>query len=183
MKLRWRTATQINPALLSSGIRDVLLNSGSLTGYLESRYGREFNLELKGQSWQRPLLDEIKALHMQEGRYAFVREIYLKHGAERLVYARSIIPAQTFSGAERRLAYWGKRSLGDYLFTQRRAQRGNIEIARIAPADALYQLVDHDNPGRDACELWGRRSLFYIKSKPLLVVEIFLSDVITCISS
>lgn len=180
MKLLWRPVKQINPASLPSGIRDFLLDTGSLTEHLEYYCRDNFTLELKGQSWQRPLIDETRALHMQSGRYALVREIYLKCGNNRMVYGRSIIPAKTFSGAERRLAYWGKRSLGDYLFTQRKARRGKMEIARIPATSRLSELACQNIDDTNENELWARRSMFYIRNKPLLVVETFLSGLIKC---
>lgn len=180
MKLLWRPVRQINPVSLPAGIRDFLLDTGSLTEHLEYYCKDNFTLELKAQSWQCPLNDEARTLHMQNGRYALVREIYFRCGNKRLIYGRSIIPATTFTGAERRLASWGKRSLGDYLFTQRKAQRGNIEIARIPVDNKLFDLAYQGINITNKNELWGRRSMFYIKNKPLLVVEIFLSDVIKC---
>ena len=156
-----------------------MLESGPLTQQLESHCSGEFRLELSGQSWQRPLFDEAKALSLHTGAYALVREIYLKCKNLSWVYGRSIIPASTFTGAERRLAHWGQRSLGDYLFTERKAQRGQIEIAKILPQDKLFRLAVK-NMNTENMELWGRRSMFYIKNKPLLVVEIFLADVIKC---
>ena len=180
MKLLWRPVRQINPASFPKDIRDFLLYTGSLTEHLEYYCRDDFNLELTCQSWQRPLIDEAKILHIQDSRYALIREIYLKCGNRRLVYGRSIIPAQTFTGAERRLAYWGKRSLGDYLFTQRKAKRGSIEITRIPENHKLINLASRNLPTGNKGGLWGRRSMFYIRNKPLLVVEIFLPDITKC---
>lgn len=183
MKILWRNIHQINISSLPADIRDFLLDSGSLTEHLEYYCHDEFTLELKGQSWQYPLLDEARVLQIQNGRYALVREIYLKCGSNRLIYGRSIIPAKTFTGAERRLAYWGKRSLGDYLFSQSKARRGKIEIARIHNGSRLYDLAHENMAAINNFETWGRRSMFYIKNKPLLVVEIFLSEIIKCKNS
>lgn len=182
MSLRWRPAGHINPRTLPSSLRKLLLESGSLTQQLESYCPGELCLELTGQSWQRPLFNEAKALCLHAGAYALVREIYLKCNNLPWVYGRSIIPASTFTGAERRLAHWGRRSLGDYLFSERKARRGRIEIAKISPEDRLF-LLAVKNLDIEETELWGRRSMFYIKNKPLLVVEIFLADVIKCMNA
>jgi len=182
LSLRWRPAGQINPRTLPSSLRKLLLENGSLTQQLESCCPGKLCLELTGQSWRRPLYDEAKTLALPAGAYTLVREIYLKCNNLPWVYGRSIIPASTFTGAERRLAHWGQRSLGDYLFSERKARRGQIEIARILPKDRLF-LLAVKNMDTEAAELWGRRSMFYIKDKPLLVVEIFLADVIKCMNS
>lgn len=181
MSLRWRPAGHINHRSLPASIRELLLESGSLTQQLESRCSGKFNLEFCGQSWQRPLNDEAKALALPAGAYALIREIYLRCDQQPWVYGRSIIPSATFTGAERRLAHWGDRSLGDYLFSERKAWRGHIEIAKILPQDRLFQLAVRNRNIKDS-GLWGRRSMFYIKNKPLLVVEIFLTDVIQCMN-
>jgi len=182
LSLRWRPAGHINRRILPASIRELLFESGSLTQQLESRCRGIFSLELCDQSWQRPLFDEAKALALSAGAYALIREIYLKCDQHPWVYGRSIIPATTFTGAERRLAYWGQRSLGDYLFSERKAWRGHIEIARILPQDRLYHLAAKNSDTEDT-ELWGRRSTFYIKNKSLLVVEVFLADVTRCMNA
>lgn len=183
MKTRWRSIKQVKPGTIPDSIRNVLLDTGSLTELLEQYCNNEFNLELKSQSWQRPLLEEAGLLHLPGGRHALVREIYLKCGNKRLVYGRSIIPASTFTGAERRLAFLGKRSLGNYLFTQRKAKRGNMEIGRIKSGNHLFKLAHQDIVPKKGTDLWGRRSMFFIKEKPLLVVEIFLPDSIKCVNT
>lgn len=179
LNLRWQPAGQINRRNLPTSLRDLLLESGSLTQQLEARCSVNFHLEFCGQSWQRPLLDESMVLSLRGGTHALIREIYLKCNNRPWVYGRSIIPAATFTGAERRLAHWGHRSLGDYLFSGRKALRGHIELARILPAHHLFRLAVKNNTVKNT-EIWGRRSMFYIKDKPLLVVEVFLSDNIPC---
>ena len=183
MRVRWRSIRQIKQGVIPASIRDILLDTGSLTEHLEYYCDQEFNLELKNHSWQRPLMDEAGLLHLPGGRFALVREIYLKCGNKRLVYGRSIIPARTFTGAERRLAFWGKRSLGDYLFTQRKALRGTMEIGRVTAGNKLFDLAHQDITANKNTALWGRRSMFFIKDKPLLVVEIFLTDSIKCVNT
>ena len=182
LKLRWRTAGQINRRSLPSPLRDLLFQSGSLTLYFEQHCAGKFTLELIRQSWQQPLYDEARVLGLQTGAWTWVREITLKCNDYPCVYGRSIIPARTLSGAERRLGYWGQRSLGDYLFSGRKVRRGRIEVAKILPEHRLFNLVTKNVAAAEK-ELWCRRSLFFIKNKPLLVVEIFLADVIQCMNS
>lgn len=121
------------------------------------------------------------ALSLSQGRHALVREIFLQCADTPLVYGRSIIPARTFSGRERRLAFWGQRSLGDYLFRQPNVIRGRIEVAMIPALSALGELVQDHAPVDSS--LWGRRSIFYIREKPLLVVEVFLPGISRCIKN
>lgn len=179
MNLHWRPAGQINRRILPPLLRDLLFDSGSLTLHLEQQCAGTFSLELLGQSWQRPQFDEVRALDLRPGAYAWIREITFQCNQHPCVYGRSIIPASTLTGAERRLGDWGQRSLGDYLFSTHRVRRGRFEIAAITPADRLFHIIKKNVASIDS-ELWGRRSLFFINHKPLLVVEIFLAGVDEC---
>lgn len=97
------------------------------------------------------------------------------------VYARTIIPSRTLSGS-RRLAHWGSKPIGYYLFADKMTYRGEIEVSEIKIADIpyhpIYNLALDEN-----YSLWARRSIFYIKNEPLLLIEIFLPDAITCINT
>ena len=179
--LRWLPVTRINRKHIPVPLRDCLLDTGSLTTRLAGYCRGDFNLRLKGRSWQRPLPEENQALELRRGSYALVREIYLQCNDVPWVYGRSIIPEHTCTGTERRLAFWGQRSLGNYLFSGRNIKRGEIEIARIRAGDKLFHLACKDAVGKS--HLWGRRSIFYIKDKPLLVVEIFLTDLLRCLNT
>jgi chorismate--pyruvate lyase len=65
------------------------------------------------------------------------------------------------------LRHLDNRPLGALLFADPTMRRGAMEIGRI-PATQVP-----GGQGGDA-RLWGRRSLFYLDGKPLLVSEIFL---------
>lgn len=178
--LRWLPVTRINPSRIPPSLRDCLLDTGSLTTRLARYCHGNFNLRLKGQAWQRPLPEETNVLQLRRGSYALVREIYLQCNDIPWVYGRSIIPARTCTSRERRLAFWGQRSLGNYLFSGRSTQRSEIEIAMISPRDRLFRLAGKDMAA-DNHHLWSRRSIFYIRNKPLLVVEVFLDNLIRCV--
>ena len=177
--LRWLPVTRINPSRIPPSLRDCLLDTGSLTSRLARYCKGNFNLRLKGQVWQRPLLEETNALQLRRGSYALVREIYLQCNDVPWVYGRSIIPARTCTARERRLAFWGQRSLGNYLFSGRNTRRSEFEIAVIPPQDRLFHLAGK-GMASGSSPLWGRRSIFYIRNKPLLVVEVFLDNLIRC---
>ena len=177
--LRWLPVARINPSQIPPSLRDCLLDTGSLTSRLARYCKGNFNLNLKGQAWQRPLPEETSALRLRRDNYALVREIYLQCDDVPWVYGRSIIPARTCTARERRLAFWGQRSLGNYLFSGRNIRRSEFEIAVIRPQDRLFRLAGMSTV-LDRSQLWGRRSIFYIRNKPLLVVEVFLDNLIRC---
>jgi chorismate--pyruvate lyase len=110
-----------------------------------------------------------------------LRETFLTSGGHPWVYARTVIPPQTLLGS-RRLIRWGNRPLGSYLFSDKLTYRGKIEIAELKTSTTPYSPIYNLAIAEDST-LWGRRSLFYIRNKPLLLTEIFLPEAIKCIDS
>lgn len=157
---------------------DWLLDPASLTQRLQSVCG-EFRVEVLQSAWLRPSHDELRTLGLRADQRALVREVYLLCDGRPWVFARTVIPRETLSGKYRRLTYLGSRSLGAVLFSDKTMRREEVHVAHLAPMHALYaraahRLV-HKPPG-----LWGRRSLFYLRGRPLLLSEIFLHDMRSC---
>lgn len=102
---------------------------------------------------------------------SLIREVILCGQGKPWVFARSILPLTSLTGSLRHLRQQDTRPLGAFLFSQPQLVRSTIEVAQISP-DHAYA------PARLCGEqsLWGRRSLFYLKAKPLLVSEVFLPD-------
>jgi chorismate--pyruvate lyase len=169
----WRPAARCTRTQLPVRLRAWLLDAGSLTQRIVGACRGAFRVNVLSQAWRRPLKSEAQALGLAAGRHALVREVQLLCDAAPWVYARTIIPATTLTGAERRLARLRTRSLGAVLFSDPSMERGATEIARIAPADELYLLATR-GLGEPAEEIWGRRAIFRLSDKPLLVSEVFL---------
>ena len=92
------------------------------------------------------------------------------------VYARTIIPPPTFARKYHRFTRLGARSLGTMLFADPSMTRGEVEVACLTPVDQLYYLATRDLDDKPET-IWGRRSLFRMGGKPLLVCEFFLPDI------
>lgn len=110
---------------------------------------------------------------MRAGEHGLVRQVCLLCGSQPLVYARTVIPFPTLRGPVKRLAHLGSRPLGEVLFADKSMRRAPMQVARLLAGHAVYRLALE----AVSCvpeELWGRRSLFYLGGKPLLVSEIFL---------
>lgn len=110
---------------------------------------------------------------MKPGSIARVRQVRLLCDGIPWVFARTIIPYTTLQGSVRRLKLLGSRSLGEVLFADKSMLRGELEIAAIRKGDLLYQQATQGLRNQPAV-IWGRRSVFYLSDKPLLVSEIFL---------
>ena len=104
---------------------------------------------------------------------ALLRQVQLLCGDVVCVYARSIIPLKTLKGRHRRLRFLGDRPLGAYLFANPGLQRNQQQLASIAKKDALFDIATVGSD-QDCAQIWGRRSLFTIDEKQLLVSEYFL---------
>jgi len=110
---------------------------------------------------------------MRAHTLAIVRQVHLMCGATPWVYARTIIPPQTFTRLSHRFTTLGARSLGAMLFSDPTLRRDQVEVACLTPHDPLYEraTIDLDKkPDR----MWGRRSIFWLGGNPLLVCEFFL---------
>jgi len=155
--------------LLPPGVRRWLLDEGSLTERLIRASGNRFAVRLRHLAWQVPTTSESAALGLPPRQRALIREVILTCAGEPWVFARTVIPATTLRGGNRRLKYLGTRSLGAWLFREPSLVRGSFEIARLAPHDSAVPASLHNG-----ATLWGRRSRFVVNGRPLLVAEIFL---------
>jgi chorismate--pyruvate lyase len=150
-----------------------LLDPASLTQRLLQLCPDAFRVRLLSQQWSRPRPDEAQVLGMRYDGQAIIRQVQLLCNDSPWVYARTVIPASSMRGKLQRLAHLGTRPLGAMLFADPGMQRGIVELARITHDQRLY--VDAlQRSHKRADEIWGRRSVFRIAGKPLLVSEIFL---------
>jgi chorismate--pyruvate lyase len=122
-----------------------------------------------------PRLDEAQVLGMQPREMAIVRQVLLLCDGNPWVYARTVIPVTSLRGKLQRLAGLGTRPLGGVLFADPGMRRGIVELAELLPGHAVYAAATGHMRQRPAA-IWGRRSVFRMSGKPLLVSEIFLPD-------
>ena len=175
----WRVASCLHRREVPEAVLHWLLDPASLTRRIQSACPGCFRVEVLFQGWARPQLNETRALGMRQGSEGFVREVHLLCDDRPWVFARTVIPRTTLTGPRRCLTRLKSRPLGAVLFADPSMQRGPVEIARLSPCDRLYP---------DAIRLlaqcpetiWGRRSLFTLGGKPLLVSEIFLPGIPPC---
>ena len=150
-----------------------LNDQGSLTKRLIDHCPGQFSVRVLSQQWIRPQAEEAKLLGVPRHQQALLREVQLLCDDTVCVYARSIIPLSTLMGKHQRLKRLGDKPLGGYLFAQPNLKRSNQHIARIIRKDPLFEIALPD-AGQHCDQLWGRRSLFSMGKKSLLVSEFFL---------
>lgn len=178
---KWQPAS-FRHQQLPSNLKQWLFDSGSLTKKLIEYSNNQLRVEVIDQRIKRARFSEYNALKLKHHHYAVVREVIL-YGAETpLVYARTIMPLSTLKGSLRRLYYLGNRPLGEALFADPTMRRGELEIARVKSSSLptrilpLSKSTQHRRPTEQVPlqQCWGRRSLFFLQNRPLLVCEIFL---------
>jgi chorismate lyase len=174
-RLRWKPARQVLRSQVPEGLLDWLLDTASLTRRIQLACDGTFRVRVLEQGWGRPRRDEIAALGMRANERALIRQVQLRCDEQVWVYARTVIPHATLTGRQRRLAHLGNRPLGAVLFADPGMRRGPVQVARILRGQPLYEAACRDRRTRPR-EIWGRRSVFRLAGKPLLVAEIFLPD-------
>lgn len=167
----WRPADQFTAAGLSPRNRQWLLDDRSLTARLIALRQGAFGVQRLYQGWQLPLPSERRLLNLPQRQWVLVREVLLQLDGSPVVFARSLFPISSLSGALGHLRKLHNRSLGAILFRHPRMRRSPFELARIA-GDSAYLAP----PARQRNSVWGRRSCFTIDGKTLLVSEVFLRD-------
>jgi chorismate--pyruvate lyase len=164
-----QTLRQRIPAKALSWLQD----EGSLTKRLKAYCPGRFEVEVLGMEWTRPDRSEAALLGIPQSQKILLRQVHLKCGDELCVYARSVIPLKTLTGRHRRLRHLGNKPLGEYLFASPTLERSRIEWSRLTPGHNLFRRALAAS-GSINQAVWGRRSLFRIDHRPLLVSEFFL---------
>ena len=130
-------------------------------------------MQVISQQWQKLTTEEARAMSLKNVHAALVRQVYLCCEGVPLVYARTVIPATTIQGAQRRFANMGNRPLGAMLFSDRTMRREDVQVAILPASNALKRFARVDE------QVWGRRSVFRVSGRPLLVSEYFLPEILT----
>lgn len=169
LQQRWFQRRQLFSKHVPADIQAWLFDPASLTARLKQKCTADFRVEVLSQAIQKPRLDEFKALGMESGNYALTRQVKLCCGDACWVYARTVIPFSTLKGKQRIYANLGTRPLGAMLFADRTMQRDEVMITSLPGS----QLPSGLGLAQDDI-VWGRRSIFRIAAKPLLVSEYFL---------
>jgi len=166
----WQSFRRLPAYAVPTRWRHWLLDRGSLTQRLVAASDGQFRVRILNQGIVKPRRTEAQALGIANHHLAVVREVILYGSDQPWVYARSVLPLSSLTGRLARLRKLDERPLGALLFADPTMRRGKLELARVLPGKVALprELGIFDTP------LWGRRSVFYVAEKPLLVSEIFL---------
>lgn len=175
----WYFTRELRHGHIPVDVAQWLFDPGSLTARLIQVCPGRFHVRVLSQIWRAPMHNEIRRLGMRERQMSFIREVYLCCDNQPWVFARTVIPRKTLSGKQKHLAGLGSRPLGAVLFADPHMHRDEFEVARLQPRESMYHKAVAVLAKKPAC-IWGRRSVFYLNNKPLLVNEIFLPGIARC---
>jgi len=169
-KQRWYQRHQLFNQSISPALIPWLFDASSLTARMVDRCGKDFSVQVLSQNWQKIDSEESFAMSLPHAHSALVRQVLLCCGDKPLIYARTVIPAMTVQGAQRRYANMGNRPLGAMLFADRTMRREAVHVAKLPISHIANQYVKNEK------DVWGRRSVFRVSGKPILVCEYFLPE-------
>lgn len=177
MRPRWRRGLVVKSEL-PIALQRWLFNDGSLTARLLALFQGDLKVEIISQYWGSPRTDEALAMAIAPRAKVLIREVILHGGGQACIYARSILPYRSLTGPMRAMRKLDNRPLGAWLFSQPNMRRGPLTVANFQNNDIELPIFARRNK-----PLWGRRSVFYIEDKPLLVSEVFLEPLFSVITS
>lgn len=169
----WRDTKDLH---VNDDLQSWLLDPSSLTTRLKS-HCKNFRVELLGQHITNCDENEAVAL-IPAGEKVLIREVILFCDDTPQVFARSLLPLSSLTGEEQALASLGTQSLGQVLFNNPSLKRNKIEVAQFDQNSSIAILIKNLPkslmPNLLPENLWGRRSIFLLENKPLMVAEVFL---------
>jgi chorismate--pyruvate lyase len=169
----WKT----HPALAGAplALHPWLIDTGSLTARIVARCN-EFEVRVLREVRAQPLLDERQLIGLPAKRHAWVREVLLVADGVPVVFAHSILAPRDLRGAWHMAQAIGTQPLGAALFADPGIARGPLFSACLSASHPLHRhavaALAEPLP-----TLWGRRSRFSRRKRPLLVTEVFLPGI------
>jgi chorismate--pyruvate lyase len=157
---------------LPDKVQSWVFEPGSLTQRLRDYYGNAIGVKILLQQWSTPFLTERRLLKLPENKYSLIREVLLHADGKPLILARTIIPASTIKVAKSNLAHLGSRPLGEVIFSYPKLERIEMDVTLIDQPTWTQSAIDEVNIDQS---IWGRRTVYAIAHRQMLVSEFFLS--------
>lgn len=172
-RLNWCQQKQCFTSKIPDEFKVWLFDDSSLTAKLTSSCEGKFRVEVLSEAREAPTPDEIQALGLRYRSHAIIRQVLLYCDETPWVYARSVIPMTTLVGPLRRLSKLGNKPLGAVLFANKQIIRSRMEITTLTEEHPSYSWTG--NKGGEL--IYGRRSVFSLFNKTVLVSEFFLPQI------
>lgn len=139
-----------------------LFDAGSLTQLLIQKSRQGFRVEVRAEEWLQLERPEDRACFgpLAHGHAFWSRKVTLIGDDTPWVLAHTLIPEFSLLSPLKQVLELNEKPLGEYLFSHPELVRSGMDIT---------QFADHS---------WGRRSLFYLFDKPIMVAEFFLPAIL-----
>lgn len=158
--LQWVEAAQVQWP--HGQIRDWLCEQGSLTRLLKLASGDQFRVQVLDeheQSIDNALLrSEFGPL--AAGHPFWSRKVTLFGCGQPWVLAHTLLPAHSELSELQRVRSLGSKPLGEFLFDHAELKRSHLHFTTLPSG------------------IWGRKSLFFLFRKPIMVAEFFLPEIL-----
>ena len=148
---------------------------------LAKQHFHDVHVEVIGQGWQLPFVDEAHSVNQVATDQAVIREIFMKCDGKRCWYARTVIPAKTYEHFRSSFDELGTTPIGSLLHKQEGVTRSPFQYTLLMPYTSLHTALDRASPEYATQSLWARRSIFNLHGYPLLLQEIFLPAFTACL--
>ncbi len=135
-----------------------LFDASSLTKLLIEKSEGRFRVEVAAEEWSSLSNPSVRACFgpLASKHRFWSRKVVLVGNNTPWVLAHTLIPEFSLTGPLKQVLELNERPLGEYLFSHPDLIRSGMDITPIAEG------------------AWGRRSLFYLFRKPIMVAEFFL---------
>lgn len=159
-ELRWQQPGDVRWP--DQRIRQWLTHTGSLTQLLKLASAGDFQVEVVAEGEQQlvnsSLRGEFGPLAAQHRFWS--RKVLLRGMGQDWVQAHTLLPAHSQLSPLAEVMALGNKPLGEFLFNHPHLTRSHLHITR-SPSG-----------------IWGRKSLFFLHQKPIMVAEFFLPDLL-----
>jgi len=142
--------------------------------------GVQFSLDLLSESFDKPYDDENNAFHKYpiDTSSSFVRKVFLKGDNEPMIFARVIVPEQTYINYKSEFVTLGSKAIGNALLHHdKQVIRGDFEYKLLSSSDKIFNEIVELNCTNKEDGLWARRSVFILPKGYLLITEVFLNAI------
>ena len=143
---------------MDPAMQRLLCDEGSLTQQLIEVSKGRFRVHTAEQTWRNVQVTDLRKLFgpVAPSHEFWSRKSVLLCDRKPAVLAHSLMPAHASKSALGRVLDLGEQPLGGFLFSQSGLKRDFFQLAQSKHG------------------YWGRRSIFHLDSKPIIVAEFFL---------
>ncbi len=170
----WFTNHPGKPQKIPEATASWIYEPESITRRLRCLFG-EVKVEILFHQQRPPFLSESRLLKQSSNRYCLTREVMLTAKGKPLIVARTIIPKKTLIGAQRNLSRLGTKPLGEVIFSYPKLQRLDMQVALIEPSIWSFDVANKIHLEQ---AIWGRRTIYAINKRQMLVSEFFLPEIL-----